>query len=498
MSFKLHHFAAAAAAVGLTATSAAALTAGEVWADWQETSADFGQTISVGSEESSGGVLTLRDVTITMDTPETGVNGTIAEIVMTERSDGSVAIDMSDEFPLDVSMTPPEGESGTFSMLVNQSGLDLVATGDPDAISYTYAVPTVTVTMSDVETDSEPTDLDLVMSLAGLAGAYTVSGDDPRSVTSSLAAGSMNMTMSGTDPEGSGDTFDITMNVADIASESGGTITPLAGMTDISQMIEAGLETQGTTTHGPLTYEISGTSEGSDFAMSGKADRGSYDVAVGADGLTYGGASEGVALTVSGSEIPFPEVEFTIAETGGRIQMPMTVSEEPKDMGLSIRLVGLTISEAIWSMFDPAGAIPRDPATLIVDLSGQGSWLVNVFDPAVAEQGIEEVPGQVQEIDVNEILLSVAGAELTGSGEFDINNEGPAPQPVGTLNLQLVGANALIDKLVQMGLVPEDQAMGARMMLGLFARPGAGEDTLVSEIAIQPDGSILANGQRIR
>ena len=50
----------------------------------------------------------------------------------------------------------------------------------------------------------------------------------------------------------------------------------------------------------------------------------------------------------------------------------------------------------------------------------------------------------------------------------------------------------------KMGLVPEEQAMGARMMMGLFARPGDGEDTLVSTIEVQEDGSVLANGQRIR
>ena len=58
--------------------------------------------------------------------------------------------------------------------------------------------------------------------------------------------------------------------------------------------------------------------------------------------------------------------------------------------------------------------------------------------------------------------------------------------------------NGLLDTLVGMGLVPEEQAMGARMMMGLFARPGDGEDTLVSTIEVKEDGSILANGQRIQ
>ena len=70
--------------------------------------------------------------------------------------------------------------------------------------------------------------------------------------------------------------------------------------------------------------------------------------------------------------------------------------------------------------------------------------------------------------------------------------------PAGTVNLKLVGGNTLLDTLVGMGLIPEDQAMGARMMTGMFARPGDGEDTLVSTIEMKEDGSILANGQRIK
>jgi hypothetical protein len=55
-----------------------------------------------------------------------------------------------------------------------------------------------------------------------------------------------------------------------------------------------------------------------------------------------------------------------------------------------------------------------------------------------------------------------------------------------------------MDTLVNMGLLPQEQAMGARMMMGLFARPGDGPDTLTSTIEVKEDGSVLANGQRIQ
>ena len=89
-------------------------------------------------------------------------------------------------------------------------------------------------------------------------------------------------------------------------------------------------------------------------------------------------------------------------------------------------------------------------------------------------------------------------SELTGDGDFTFNNEMGIPVPAGVMNMMLTGGNGLLDTLVAMGLVPEEQAMGARMMMGLFARPGDGEDTLVSTIEVNEDGSVLANGQRIK
>ena len=54
------------------------------------------------------------------------------------------------------------------------------------------------------------------------------------------------------------------------------------------------------------------------------------------------------------------------------------------------------------------------------------------------------------------------------------------------------------DTLIAMGLVPEDQAGMARMMLGGFAQRDD-EGTYTSDIEIDGEtGQITANGQRIR
>jgi len=125
------------------------------------------------------------------------------------------------------------------------------------------------------------------------------------------------------------------------------------------------------------------------------------------------------------------------------------------------------------------------------------------MDPEQAGEIENEVPGELHAVTLNGLTLSAAGALLTGSGDFTFDNSdlvtfAGMPAPTGEVDMKLVGGNGLIDKLVGMGLLPEEQAMGARMMLGLFARPGDGEDTLVSKIEVKGDGSVSANGQRLR
>lgn len=156
-------------------------------------------------------------------------------------------------------------------------------------------------------------------------------------------------------------------------------------------------------------------------------------------------------------------------------------------------------------MIDPGKALPRDPATIAIDVTGKAKMLFDFFDPEqmVAVESGEAMPAELNALTLNNLLVSIAGAKLSGTGDFTFDNSDLTtfdgmPKPTGGIDLALNGGNGLMDKLVQMGLLPQEQAMAARMMMGLFARPGEGEDSLTSKIEINEEGHILANGQRIQ
>ena len=114
-----------------------------------------------------------------------------------------------------------------------------------------------------------------------------------------------------------------------------------------------------------------------------------------------------------------------------------------------------------------------------------------------------DTPLELNALTIKNVLISAAGASLSGTGDFTFNNDDLVsfdglPAPSGTADIQISGANGLIDKLIQMGLIEESDAMGARMMMGMLAAPGDGDDTLKSKLEITEDGQVLANGQRIK
>ena len=172
---------------------------------------------------------------------------------------------------------------------------------------------------------------------------------------------------------------------------------------------------------------------------------------------------------------------------------------------MTFSLKDFTIADGLWGLFDPSGQLPRDPATMTVDLSGKAKLLFDYLDPAqsaILEQAGTAL-GELEALTLNELTVDVAGARLTGQGDFTFDNSDTVtfsgfPKPQGAVDLQLLGGNGLLDNLVSIGLLPEDQALGARLMMGLFARPGEGEDAFVSKIEVNDQGHVLANGQRLQ
>ncbi len=488
--------------LALANTAFADVTGADVWNNWKSIAQGTGQTFTPGSEVQSGDTLTISDLQIGMVTPEISISGNIGDITFVDQADGSVVMTMSPSYTMAV--TSADGADDVEAVLtVAQPDISMTASGGDGTVSYDFTAPSISMSVTSLVIDGEPVEIVAGLSMTDAVGSYVITEGDIPMMDSGMTVAKMLVSLDMNEPEGGEGKVVASFDFTDVAIESVGSLMYAAEPEEMMALFAAGASTAVNMSHGAHVFSIDFKDRRDAFAASGTAETGLLEVGVSNDAISYAVGNTGLDFTMSGSEIPLPEIAASMGEIGFSLLVPASASEEPKDYALNITLADLSVSDMIWGMIDPAVQLPRTPATFIIDAVGTASLLFDLFNPESMMEVDSEMPAELHSLDINQIVLAIAGAELTGNGGFTFDNSDletfdGMPAPTGALDLKLVGANALIDKLVAMGLLPEDQAMMGRMMMGMFARP-EGEDTLTSKIEINgAEGSISANGQRIQ
>ncbi|PRY24213.1 uncharacterized protein DUF2125 [Aliiruegeria haliotis] len=479
-------------------TSSAAgwsLTAQEAWDKWKAGTESYGMELKSGGEQTMDGKLTVSDVTFTYDVEDVFISGSIEQIEFAEQGDGSVAITMSESMPITISGEGEPGEKVDGRLDVIQAGLKMTAADSDEGTTFTYTADQTTVTIAELKVNGEDMPMSVNAVMKGFDGTYSIDNRSPAGIDSKFTTSGMDMSFDAMDPEGSGK-MAMTLNLSDLSSWTKGQGMDMANMEDMSKMLADGFSTEGGAEYGAVDFKMDFEEDGTTVQAEGKLSGGSAEVEMNADKLRYGVTYEGLDVTVTGNQIPFPEVTAQAGQLTTLFDIPVAESDTASPFAMKLVLGDLEVGEQIWAMIDPGAVLPRDPATLILDVAGKARWMVDIFDEEAMMASA--MPGQVESVDLNELKLSIGGAELTGTGGFTFDNSDletfdGMPRPEGNVRLVLNGGNGLLDNLTKMGLVPEDQAMMARMMTGMLAKPGDG-DQLISEIGIGADGQISANG----
>ncbi|GFE49197.1 hypothetical protein So717_09500 [Roseobacter cerasinus] len=499
-------------ALGMTASLALAgvaqadVTAQDVWGDWQAYMAGVGYEMT--SEESRSGD-TLSVENIQMTAPDLGDDSSmvmrLSGLEFRENGDGSVNVIYPETLAINLLLSDPSGTDFDIDLEVRAGDMDMVVTGVPTDMKNTYAADTLEMVLTDVTMDDEDIDLDDVagrLVMSDLSGTTQSIVGGKRVYDQKMRAAKTSYEIKFADPEGTG-TFAFNSDIDDLTF-SGSSALPLAVVqaSDMSALLNAGMTADGRFGYSRGSSNMRIEEDGTEALLAETSSSGgTLGVEMTADGLAYSGTQDDFKISASGSELPLP-MDFNMVSAAFNLAMPVQKSDDPQDFALGFSFNDFSMSETLWSMFDPSQQLPRDPATLVLDLAGKARLLFDFLDPSAATVAASPgfTPGELDALDINRLQISLAGAELTGEGAFTFDNSAPVgpPQPIGAADLKLVGGNTLLDRLVEMGLLPQDQAMGARMMMGLLAVPGDAPDTLTSKIEVNDQGHVLANGQRIQ
>ena len=192
--------------------------------------------------------------------------------------------------------------------------------------------------------------------------------------------------------------------------------------------------------------------------------------------------------------MPLPPFDLSLDQLRINFSMPTVDHGSFEPANAEIALRNVVVSESIYSMFDPGQNITRSPVNVVANLSANVQPAVDWSNPDAAfDSGNPADIGAVQDITINEVLITAGGAEITAVGDATIDNSMGFPFPTGKVTVTAAGVQALVNGLVAMGVIPQDQAGMAMGMMMAFARPGDAADEFISDIEFSPQG-ITANG----
>jgi len=489
-----------AAALMAAGAAQADVTAADVWADWKEQLAAYGEdNVTIGAEETSSGTVTVRDLSVNYDDGQGAVTATIETITFNEQSDGTVRVTMDESFPV---VIDDRMEGNLITVDINQPNLEMIVSGDADAMDYAITADQYQVALRDIVNGDVTIGGEAMVTANNVDLTYSSVLGDMRNLSYSGVIESIDFLID----------FQIPGTAEEYVTAGGkyGTMNLNAEMTlprdanfeDPDTLVTDGFAFSGGYTVDSAEFVMDINADGGQVAGSGTIGQTSLSGQFDSQSVGYDATTSDLALSLQTNEFPLP-IDISLGEYGIGFLMPTGTADEPSDFKVSIDLVDLGVSDTIWDLFDAARVLPRDPATLQIAIAGQARALFDMFDPDQQDAlNNADMPYELSSATLDTLNISAAGASVTGSGAFTFDNTdmqtfAPMPRPEGEATVQINGLNGLLDNLVSMGLVPADQVMGPRMMMGMFAR-STGDDQMETSIEVLPNGQVNVNGNRVR
>ena len=323
--------------------------------------------------------------------------------------------------------------------------------------------------------------------------------DNVSSIDSSVEAQTVAFTIKA---EGDGSAVNASGSMAALGITTSGVFPAEAAMTTPSNALKNGFATKTEITYGAGSFMVETAGKDSDVKILATNESARMTVGIAPEALTYGIGMTGATLTVNSNAAIFPELTLSYGEAAFDLTMPLLAKAEPSDFSFLTRIVDLRLPEELWAMLDPTKTLPHDPATLIVETKGTATLRQDLLDGNAMQDAVDTPPGELNSLEITQLMASFVGVEATGSGAATFDNSDTTtfdgvPAPTGNFTVQIKGANTLLDKLIALNIIQKEQTMAIRMGAALLTEKVEGEDTLNSAVEFK-DKRIFVNGKRMK
>lgn len=504
---KIFRFGGVAAVLlcGVSGGVKADITPSEVWQEFQALYAGFGMEVTA-TTTLDGADLIVSDIVAQLANPsdknQRSDNDPMEvpyDLTLRDLGDGTVELILPDDVSADfLEALNDIGE--VEEVQVSQEGLKTIVSGAPGDMTLNYTADTLSYLLKGISGDNDGEKIDITVNVTDMVGSAKITEDGLKTYLADLLAKSADLKMAVR--EGEKQVFNMDVRYNDLAMLNAIDLArDIVDPEDLIAMMQSGFAINDITfSHKGLAYTYMVDDA---FPITGDAtsEEGTFGFAFTQDGVAITQTSQAASTNFSGVPGMMPPMAAEVAGFDMELLMPLVKSETPKDYTVEMNLRDLTLGEDAWAMFDPTQELPREPINIGLTATGQANVLVDIFQDEEPAPG--EPEGEFHSLSLSNLLVQFAGAELTGQGDFTFDNSDLTsfdgmPRPEGQLDVKLTGGNTLIDKLVTIGLIQEEQVMGARMMMAIFTNQVEGEDTMTSKLVVDEAGGVFANGQQIK
>ena len=493
------------AAVLMANAARADVTATDVWASYTAYYESTGAQV-IGTPEADGADTVVSNHALLYRFPfgVATMRVIMPNMRMTDQSDGTVEIAFPDDFDLRIEVDVPNEGAGSITLLIKQDNFQGMASGTPDDVTFAQSADGLSLALKDIDIPAEDIDMTMQALMSGYSATSRVVTGDLITTSTEMQTGSTDIAYIVKVPDGG-----VISNTGRLGANEAAfqTALPAGGsnVMNLSAVLAGGAYLRGTSSAGGGTSETITTSDGvvvsEQFQATGSA---SSRFSIDAMGMDLFGEGKDIDFKVMMPDaFPF-SVSGSLSAVSGGYKIPLLPSTDMQDVALQFNLRDLTFSDDIWGLFDPSGDLPRDPASINIDVSGKVISEIDALNFATLEAQMEQdlPPISLERLTLNEFSVSAIGTSALATGSFTLDNADTTtfdgfPSPEGSAILNVVGANALIDRLVTLGVIGQDEAGMARLGMGFIAS-ATGDDAFESRVDVNGEGHVMVNGQRMR
>ena len=431
----------------------------------------------------------------------------LPSLSFTKNNNGTVTIILPKLIPIRLQVDASNGHSFDLQIDYRQNNGIIIVSGQSQKLLYNYAAETTHLETKKIIVDGFDTSvlgLKAILKANKVHASAVLQENTELQFSQTLSIDKLSYIAEMLLPEVPDSTFTLSGSVTDLSFESDTKIPFTGGWHDVMTLIIEKARFESSTTYGSANLEFVSRENGKAGSYSANSLATSSELTLDKKYLLYSSGSSQKALSIQHDNLPFP-ISLTLKKLSTQFMLPLTIDTKPKAFKLRLNLNQLTISDILWSIFNDKNILPKVPFSFILDLSGNTRTIINIFDRSAFSKldYQNNMPLELQNVVVEKFHLSGVGAALTATGGFEFDNNDLVtftgiPRPTGHLEVDMDGGFALLDRLIEMELVPKAQAMGIRMMLPMFTIPGNSNDVLKTLLEITDDGHILANGKRLQ